>query len=249
MLLCEVTFTETTKERRLLLLLMLIVTTEISSENIDFTPSHYFPITGATTPAAALTNETRTTTNTTNTTMTTMTTMTTLPNTNNVKDSLDHHPTPTPTLSLLRWLPQTFRSPTNAQSTTSSDSVPFQQFRAGGNNSDDTNYTNDTTVSITKTTTLTSAATAAATVVAALMMNLPKHVQLLYQQLCHSILHLNHYIGGSTERCWMVLFLSIILDTTSTITMKQAQHDQSLTKLLLAYLGYFIRYVKDSCSK
>jgi hypothetical protein len=128
-----------------------------------------------------------------------------------------------------RWHPNRLQDDTCRLIGTTTDTQCMQE----------NNVASESTVTL-ATTTMALSATVAAAVAAAMMIMLPKHF-LLYKHLRHSILRLNRYIGGNTQRCWMVLFLAIILDTTSTITMKQAQYDRSLTKLLLAYLGYFIR--------
>ncbi|KAG7365765.1 small multidrug resistance protein [Nitzschia inconspicua] len=54
------------------------------------------------------------------------------------------------------------------------------------------------------------------------------------------ILELNRFIGDDPNKCWMVLFAAIALDTISTVTMKKAQQKQSLALLLSAYTGYFL---------
>mmetsp|Transcript_6894 Transcript_6894/g.10896 ORF Transcript_6894/g.10896 Transcript_6894/m.10896 type:complete len:254 (+) Transcript_6894:127-888(+) len=50
----------------------------------------------------------------------------------------------------------------------------------------------------------------------------------------------NEYIGASKRRCWMVLLVSIMLDTISTTLMKTAQEQGSVSKSVLAFVGYFL---------
>jgi hypothetical protein len=205
---------------------LLLVATTVSIESVECANAYYFSANIAT-PAIEPTDVTRTTHARTIAISTTE---------NNLNVALP----PPPPKSLRQLLPlqscikisrNTLRSQAN---TLRKPTCLFQQLRGGEK---------DTAVANTKT--ITALTVAAAAAAAALMMTLPR-LMFLYKQLRHSVLRLNEYIGGNTQRCWMVLFLSILLDTTSTITMKQAQYDQSLTKLLLAYLGYFVRYVVGS---
>jgi hypothetical protein len=59
------------------------------------------------------------------------------------------------------------------------------------------------------------------------------------------ILQFNRFIGQDPKKCWMVLFTSILLDTSSTITMKRAQQHQSVLLLMTAFAGYFVRSVPN----
>jgi hypothetical protein len=52
---------------------------------------------------------------------------------------------------------------------------------------------------------------------------------------------INDYIGASKQRCWVILLCSILIDTMSTTLMKSAQVESSFAKLILAFVGYFIR--------
>lgn len=52
---------------------------------------------------------------------------------------------------------------------------------------------------------------------------------------------LAQYFAGNRTRCWLVLFLAITIDTLATTIMKVAQEEASLSKLAMAYVGYFVR--------
>jgi hypothetical protein len=51
----------------------------------------------------------------------------------------------------------------------------------------------------------------------------------------------SNYIGSSKTRCWIVLLFAILTDSFSTSVMKMARDESSLSKLLVAYCGYFLR--------
>jgi hypothetical protein len=53
-----------------------------------------------------------------------------------------------------------------------------------------------------------------------------------------------NYIGERRSRCWIALLLSILTDTWSTTMMKMGRDQGSVAKLLTAYCGFFLRYVK-----
>lgn len=46
---------------------------------------------------------------------------------------------------------------------------------------------------------------------------------------------------GNKQNCWLVLFLAILIDSYTATLMKIAQDEGSLGKLVLSYIGYFLR--------
>ena len=58
------------------------------------------------------------------------------------------------------------------------------------------------------------------------------------------ISNFNEYIGESKSRSWYVLMISILIDSASAALMKTAQRDSSIKKLIVSFLGFFLRYVK-----
>jgi hypothetical protein len=68
------------------------------------------------------------------------------------------------------------------------------------------------------------------------------------RQLTHSIPSYLAVRGGissnttpSKSACWIALFSAILSDTFSTTMMKVASDEKSVSKLCLAYCGYFLR--------
>ncbi|MGK3737569.1 MAG: hypothetical protein ACI8RD_000776 [Bacillariaceae sp.] len=55
------------------------------------------------------------------------------------------------------------------------------------------------------------------------------------------ISNFNEYIGESKSRSWYVLMISILIDSASAALMKTAQRDSSVNKLIVSFLGYFVR--------
>jgi hypothetical protein len=51
----------------------------------------------------------------------------------------------------------------------------------------------------------------------------------------------NEYIGESKSRSWYVLMVSILIDSASAALMKTAQRDSSIKKLIISFVGYFVR--------
>lgn len=51
----------------------------------------------------------------------------------------------------------------------------------------------------------------------------------------------NEYIGASKSRSWAVLVFSIITDTFSVTLMKSAQAESSMEKMVVSFLGLFVR--------
>ena len=58
------------------------------------------------------------------------------------------------------------------------------------------------------------------------------------------ISNFNEYIGESKSRSWYVLMISILIDSASAALMKTAQRDSSIKKLIVSFIGFFLRYVK-----
>ena len=51
----------------------------------------------------------------------------------------------------------------------------------------------------------------------------------------------NDYIGASKARSWAVLVFSILTDTVSVTLMKTAQEEGSVSKIVLSFIGFFLR--------
>lgn len=50
------------------------------------------------------------------------------------------------------------------------------------------------------------------------------------------------YISKSSATCWLVLILSILVDTGSTTLLKIGRDSASMAKIFMAYCGFFLRY-------
>ncbi len=51
----------------------------------------------------------------------------------------------------------------------------------------------------------------------------------------------NEYIGASKSRAWAVLVFSILTDTVSVTLMKMGQEESSMEKIVLSFVGFFLR--------
>lgn len=51
----------------------------------------------------------------------------------------------------------------------------------------------------------------------------------------------NEYIGASKFRSWAVLVFSIMTDTCAVTLMKTAQAESSMNKLIMSFVGLFVR--------
>ena len=62
-----------------------------------------------------------------------------------------------------------------------------------------------------------------------------------------AIANFSKYIGDSRTRSWVVLLISILLDSMSCTMMKMGRDEGSIVKLATAYLGFFTRYANNHC--
>lgn len=60
-----------------------------------------------------------------------------------------------------------------------------------------------------------------------------------------TIANFSKYIGDSRSRSWVVLLISILLDSMSSTMMKMGRDEGSIVKLATAYLGFFTRYTTE----
>ena len=52
------------------------------------------------------------------------------------------------------------------------------------------------------------------------------------------------YFAESKTKCWAVLLVAILIDCGTATLMKVAQKEGSVDKLIISYVGYFVRWVR-----